>query len=206
MLKAVLVDMDGTLVHSAEANAAAYAMALAEWGIAVDPAALAPEIEGRSWRDFLPSLTASQPGVRPEAVARRKRALYPHCFHMLELNQALVDLLRMLRGQVATALVTTASAAAVSDVTGWFGLHDLFDTVVTGDDVQQPKPHPEGYFLAASRLGCRPGECMVIEDSDTGMAAAQAFGGALLRWTTPAQTGPQRSGPNSLSYSACALP
>lgn len=202
MLKAVLVDMDGTLVHSVGANAAAYATALAEWGIVTDPDALAPDIDGRSWRDFLPALMANRPDVRPEAVARRKRALYPEYFHLLRLNQPLVDLLQMLRGQVAVALVTTASAAAVSDVMDWFSLRGLFDTIITGDDVQQPKPHPEAYMLAASRLGCRAGECMVIEDSETGMAAARAFGGSLLRWTPVAQP----SGPNSRAQPACAVP
>jgi len=186
VLRAVLVDMDGTLIESAHANAAAYAMALAHWGVSVDAERLAPAIDGRSWRDFLPGLLATRPDVLPSDVAQRKRTIYPDFFHLLRLNQHLVDLLRLLHGGVFTGLVTTASSAAVAGVTERFALCGLFDVVVTGDHVEQAKPHPEAYHLAATRLGVAPGECMVIEDSETGLAAAQAFGGALLRWTPAA--------------------
>ncbi len=174
--------MDGTLVQSAEANAAAYAMALRDYDIIVDVALLAPMIDGRSWRDFLPSLMAPRPDVSPETVARRKRELYPQSFHLLRLNESLTDLVRMLRKQLATALVTTASSQAVTAIMKEFELADLFDVVVTGDHVTRPKPHPEGYAHAAARLGVSSSECLVIEDSDTGVEAARAFGGGLLRW------------------------
>lgn len=185
MLKALLVDMDGTLIHSAHANAAAYSAALAEWGIASDPQRLAPAIDGRSWRDFLPGLTANHPDVAAEAVARRKRVLYPDYFHLLQPNDRLIDLVRLLHGRVATGLVTTASSVAVEAILKHFALDELFDVIVSGDHVTQAKPAPEGYILAAKMLSVLPGECLVLEDSDTGVAAALAFGGGLLRWTEP---------------------
>lgn len=185
MLKAVLVDLDGTLVDSAAANAAAYAQALAEWGIAVDAAALAPRIDGHGWRDFLPGLVAGR-GVAAADVAQRKRALYPDFFHLLRLNAPLADLLGHLRGRVATGLVTTASSQAVQGIFDHFGLHALFDVTVCGDQVARGKPHPEAYATAASRLGAAAAECLVIEDSEVGVAAARAFGGGLLRWSPPA--------------------
>ena len=174
--------MDGTLVQSAQANAAAYAMALSECGITADIAKLAPLIDGRSWRDFLPELMSERPEIIPEQVARRKRVLYPKFFHLLHLNELLAELIRLLHGKLATALVTTASSMAVTGILERFAITDLFDVVVSGDHVTQAKPHPEGYIRAASQLGLRPDECMLIEDSETGMRAAQAFGGGLLRW------------------------
>jgi HAD superfamily hydrolase (TIGR01509 family) len=51
-----------------------------------------------------------------------------------------------------------------------------FDAVVVGDDVEQGKPHPEPYLLAARRLGVDPAECLAIEDSPTGVASALAAG------------------------------
>ncbi len=56
------------------------------------------------------------------------------------------------------------------------GLFDLFDTVVTRDDVVNPKPHPEPYLLAASRLSVDPRHCIALEDSHTGVRAAHAAG------------------------------
>jgi len=56
------------------------------------------------------------------------------------------------------------------------GLFDLFETVVTRDDVVNPKPHPEPYLMAAERLGIDPAHCLALEDSHTGVCAAHAAG------------------------------
>lgn len=56
------------------------------------------------------------------------------------------------------------------------GLLDLFDTVVTRDDVIHPKPHPEPYLMAADRLGVNPLACLALEDSHSGVRAAHAAG------------------------------
>jgi len=56
------------------------------------------------------------------------------------------------------------------------GLLDMFDTVVTRDDVTHPKPHPEPYLTAARRLGVDPTDCLALEDSHAGVRAAHAAG------------------------------
>jgi HAD superfamily hydrolase (TIGR01509 family) len=56
------------------------------------------------------------------------------------------------------------------------GLLDMFETVVTRDDVVNPKPHPEPYLTAARRLGVDPLHCLALEDSHTGVRAAHAAG------------------------------
>lgn len=55
-----------------------------------------------------------------------------------------------------------------------------FSTIVTGDAVKHGKPHPEPYLTAADRLGVAPGECVAIEDSDTGARSAVAAGCVVL--------------------------
>ena len=56
------------------------------------------------------------------------------------------------------------------------GLGGVIDTVVSVDDVSKPKPAPEMFLLAASRLGVDPARCLVLEDSIQGLQAAQAAG------------------------------
>lgn len=56
------------------------------------------------------------------------------------------------------------------------GLIDHFDVVVTRDDVENGKPHPEPYLTAAARLGVDPAACLAIEDSHNGVRAAHAAG------------------------------
>jgi HAD superfamily hydrolase (TIGR01509 family) len=67
-------------------------------------------------------------------------------------------------------------------------LHDVldsFDTVVYGNDVARMKPDPEPYVLAMKRLGVT--NALVIEDSDSGVASADAAGCAVLRVSGPAE-------------------
>ena len=59
-------------------------------------------------------------------------------------------------------------------------LRSLFDEVVTGDDVAVHKPSPLAFEVAAERLGVESEECMIIEDSEAGIAAAAAFGAQCL--------------------------
>ena len=75
---------------------------------------------------------------------------------------------------VATSSVS-ASARPLLDRTG---IRSLFSVVITGDEVQQGKPHPDIYLRAAKKLGISPEACLVIEDSLAGIAAGK---GAHMR-------------------------
>lgn len=72
------------------------------------------------------------------------------------------------------ALVTSSQRRFVDAVLSQTGLR--FPVVVTGNDVTRSKPDPEPYLLAARRLGAEPGRCVVLEDSMTGLASAEAAG------------------------------
>jgi beta-phosphoglucomutase-like phosphatase (HAD superfamily) len=71
---------------------------------------------------------------------------------------------------VATSSVS-ASARPFLDRTG---IRSLFSVVVTGDEVQKGKPHPDIYLRTAKKLGIAPEACLVIEDALAGVAAAKA--------------------------------
>ena len=181
-VQALLVDFDGTLVDTAAANHAAYAAALAEVGITIDRETFDVIAFGRNWRQFLPDLLAGY-GVQggPAAIAHRKTELYPRSFNRVIVNQALVGLLALCRGHARLALVTTASGPNVAAILKHFGLEDLFELLVVGEDVARHKPEPDAYHLAAERLGVKPDRCVVVEDSDIGIAAGLAFGARVLR-------------------------
>jgi HAD superfamily hydrolase (TIGR01509 family) len=181
-VRALLVDLDGTLADTAAANFEAYSAALAEAGAVVTRSRFDAVAAGLSWRQFLPPLLA-EAGVtaEPVEIARRKAEIYAAKIGQIVVNEALVGVLEMCRRGCRTALVTTASASAVSTINARFDLQRLFDTVVTGDDVERHKPDPEAYYLAAARLGVTPQQCIIIEDSDAGIAGAQAFGALVLK-------------------------
>jgi HAD superfamily hydrolase (TIGR01509 family) len=87
------------------------------------------------------------------------------------------ELLAELRRRRMPIAVATSSRSehAVSHLRR-AGLYDLFDTIVTRDDVANPKPHPEPYLTAARRLGFDPSRCLAVEDSHSGVRAAHAAG------------------------------
>jgi HAD superfamily hydrolase (TIGR01509 family) len=72
------------------------------------------------------------------------------------------------------ALVTSSQRRLVDAVLARTGLR--FPVLVCANDVTRGKPDPESYLLAAERLGAEPGRCVVLEDSPTGVAAAEAAG------------------------------
>lgn len=181
-LRALLFDLDGTLVDSARANHAAYSRALFEVGARIEPDEVAKAAAGRQWRDFLPALLR-QAGVECDAaaVATRKGELYRGMLGELRVNLPLFSLVESVRPEMKTAVVTTASGESVRAILRHFDVDHAFDLVITGDDVTRHKPHPEAYFLALARLGLEPHECLAFEDSAVGAASAQAAGIAAVR-------------------------
>ena len=73
-------------------------------------------------------------------------------------------------------LATASSCAAATRVLEAIGLSDAFDFIATDDDVEHGKPDPEIDLLVARELGVDPAECLVIEDSPSGVRAALAAG------------------------------
>jgi len=183
-IRALLFDLDGTLVDSLGANYAAYSRALLEVGARVEPEEVARAAAGRQWRDFLPALLR-EAGVDcdPAAVARRKGELYREMVGELRVNSALLSLAASVGPGMQTVLVTTSSAESVRAILRHFDLEHAFDYVITGDDVTRHKPDPEAYRLALARLQLEAQECLAFEDSDVGAASANAAGVPVVRVT-----------------------
>ncbi|WP_354064455.1 HAD family phosphatase [Devosia sp. 2618] len=77
---------------------------------------------------------------------------------------------------IPAAVATSSRNPHASHHLAAAGLLDMFDTIVTRDDVTNPKPHPEPYLTAARRLGVDPLQCLAVEDSHVGVRAAHAAG------------------------------
>jgi HAD superfamily hydrolase (TIGR01509 family) len=83
------------------------------------------------------------------------------------------------RAGIPCALVTMSYRRFVAPILASLP-DDAFATIVTGDAVSQGKPHPEPYLKAARNLGVAPGDCLAIEDSNTGARSAVAAGCTVL--------------------------
>ena len=93
---------------------------------------------------------------------------------------AIPDFLGRLRAARIPVALVTSSYWTVVEVVADLAPHGGFDTVVAGDDVKMPKPSPEAYLTAAHRLGVDIHDCLVVEDSPSGIAAGLASGARVV--------------------------
>jgi len=95
------------------------------------------------------------------------------------------EVVAALRGQVVQAVVTSAWREHFELAHRATGLVPYFDFVLTREDYVRSKPDPEPYLLALERAGLGPDECLVVEDTERGLAAAKAAG--LTCWVIPTE-------------------
>jgi beta-phosphoglucomutase len=105
-----------------------------------------------------------------------RRNQWPH-------NMALLKEAR--KANCLLGLATMSYCAQVQRILKILELEDTFDFVASRDDVEHGKPDPEIYNLVASQLAVPAGECLVIEDSPSGVKAALAAGMWVIAVTTP---------------------
>jgi HAD superfamily hydrolase (TIGR01509 family) len=172
-VRAVLLDMDGTLVESDAAVERAWRAWSREYGLAEEESlALAHGRPAESTaRRLLPALD-------DDAVllaAQRQLDLQYDDLSDVHATTGAEELLGVLaRRQLPWAVVTSADVRLAR---ARLGAADIDPPVlVTVEDVATGKPDPEGYLLAARRLGVAPGECLVVEDSQPGINAGRAAG------------------------------
>jgi HAD superfamily hydrolase (TIGR01509 family) len=140
-------------------------------------------MQGRNWREFLPEiLKESGVDADAESIAMRKTEIYRTSLLTIEINQALVSLLKHSKSNgLKIGLVTSASSASVQRILHAHGLRSLFEVIITGDDVRHHKPHPEPYARAAEDLGVPPESCLVFEDSEVGIISASQAGAQVVQ-------------------------
>lgn len=188
-IAAVLFDMDGTLVETEQYWGQAMSALAGELGGRLSAAARERTV-GTSMRVSMGILYADVGVVRDEAeleadvrwVEDRTAALM--VAGGIEWRPGARELLVAVRDAgLRTALVTTTPrrvAALVLDRIAEDLGGDPFDTTVCGDEVPARKPDPAPYRAAMAALGVEPASCLVVEDSQVGVAAGLAAGTAVL--------------------------
>jgi sugar-phosphatase len=179
VVRGFLFDLDGTLVDSERETAEAMARALLRGqGIAIEQYDR-DYIVGRSWLAIYDSLKSRYPQLtwnRQETIAQTAM-LRDEVF--AELGITVLPGARSVLGWTKAhprALVTGSSRVEVTQVLPLIGEVAAFETIVAAEDVTRSKPAPDGYEKAMGLLGLSPHECLVIEDSEAGIAAGRAAG------------------------------
>jgi HAD superfamily hydrolase (TIGR01509 family) len=177
MLKALIFDMDGTLVHSDPVHLRAFAEVLSPEGVKIDEHIYRSTIIGRTNESIFASLLPHHPVEDHVAFADEKEATFRRLALDLKPLDGLVDLLDWAdeRG-IKIALVTNAPRLNAEHMLDVLRITERFRVQITIDQVERGKPDPLPYLTALERLGVRAEEAIAFEDSPSGMKAAKAAG------------------------------
>lgn len=171
-MKLVIVDLDGTLFDTKDVNYYAYKDAIAPYGYDIDYKYYCEFCNGRHYMDFLPQITTQDEEIL-KAMHKAKKTAYKNHLDKAALNKGLVDIIRLMKSEYKTAVVTTASRENCYDILKQFNLTELFDLILTHDDITEAKPNPEGFLKAMKYFGAEPTDTIIFEDSDVGLKAAE---------------------------------
>ncbi|SDQ15523.1 HAD family phosphatase [Quadrisphaera sp. DSM 44207] len=178
-MRALLLDLDGTLVDSEPAHRAAWRAFFASRGWHVDEDTYRRTFVGRRGADVLATEPGPWAGEDPRALVEEVLSHLRETARLARAAPGAGELLRRARAAgVALALVTSATRAwvdpALRQVLGVDA--GAFDAEVTAESVAQGKPHPAPFALACSLLGVPPAEAVAVEDSASGVRSAVAAG------------------------------
>ncbi|CAB1082079.1 Phosphoglycolate phosphatase (EC [Olavius algarvensis Delta 1 endosymbiont] len=177
MIKAIFWDNDGVLVDTEKLYFQASREVLSEIGIDLN-AELFIQIsmtQGRSVFEL-----ASAQGVSPEVIERlhiaRNRRHSELLRNGVRVLDGVAEILERLRGKVTMGIVTSCLREHFDLIHAGTGLLPYFDFILTREDYGKSKPNPEPFLTAAHQNNLRPQECIIVEDSARGLAAANAAG------------------------------
>ena len=175
MFDAIFFDLDGTLIDNESLAMASGLAAFAQLGHPVTEAFL-HQLVGVDLPTGGKIIRAAMPGVDQDVL----HPLWQGGFRAamdengLDLKAGALDLLQA--RLLPMAIVTSSGRREAHHKLAIAGIAEMFDLIITVDDVTAPKPNPAPYLLAAEKLGVSPARCLVFEDSETGAEAAHRAG------------------------------
>ena len=175
-----IFDCEGTLADNMPLHYRAWSRAMEDFG-GKYPEELFYEWGGRPTAHIVAALNERFGlALEVDAVVRRKEEYYFELIPHVEPMAAVVEFARARVGIAPMAVASGGHRELVVATLKALGIEEWFGAVVCAEDYERGKPHPDPFLIAARRLGVEPGECVVFEDSPTGIEAAKAAGMAWV--------------------------
>ena len=183
-IKAVLFDMDGVLIDARDWHYQALNQALSPFGLQIDRDAHLATFDGLPTRTKLDMLTKSRALPRSlHGFVNLMKQKYTvdmvrqHCHPVFQHQYALSQL----KGAgYKLAVCSNSIRQSLELMMQRAGLDRFLDLMVSNEDVAKPKPDPEMYLSAMTKLSLAAEECIIVEDNEHGVRAAKASGAHVL--------------------------
>ncbi len=182
-IKAVLFDLDGTLIDTNELIIQSFQYALRELRPSLSRAEIIPQM-GKTLVEQL-NVLSGQSDVS-ELIKQYREYNVAHHHQLVRIFPGVTEVLSSLRQHgLRVGVVTTKMRASAMRSLTFFGLQNWVEVLVTVEDVENPKPHPEPIQKAISLLNCTPQQTLMVGDSQFDLVAAQQAGvGAIgVAWS-----------------------
>lgn len=182
---ALLLDLDGVVIDSEPLHEQAQRIVFREHGLDV-PDSVLPSFKGMTEQDVFTRIVLDYARGEGDvaALVEAKERAYRELLVDVTLIPGAASFIRQAHGRYRLALTTSSVRADQELAFAKFYLASYFETVVTAEDIDNPKPHPQPYLTTAERLGVDPSDCLVVEDSLNGVASALGAGCIVAGLTT----------------------
>jgi HAD superfamily hydrolase (TIGR01509 family) len=176
--RAVLFDFNGTLSHDEPIICEIYVELFAEVGVPLSAQEYFDRLAGLSDLEIVETWLGPGSADTEQLVGERVRRYRERVADGSSVRAAVRDAVRYAAERVPVGVVSGAFRAELLPVLEAAGIAELFQTIVTADDVTAGKPDPEGYLRALAALQPRPepADVLVIEDTEVGVQAATSAG------------------------------
>jgi len=177
MTKAILFDLDGVLIETERETFEFYRTILSQHGIRLADSDFKYKAGRKSvdfWNDVLSDEQRSF--IDTDELTQLKRQAFnanPEKY-VKKIHGGREVLQGLQKAKYKLALTTQNEQQMAQTAMRWLGIENVFDVVLTLNDINNKKPDPEIYLLAADRLGELPTECVVVEDSKDGILSARS--------------------------------
>lgn len=181
-MKFAIFDLDGTLFDTKKVNYLAYKEALSQFGYDLNYKYFLKFCNGRHYKTFLPAIATHNESILIK-IHQLKIKQYHKYIDKAIPNKNLFSIIKLMQKSnlYKIAIVTTASKSNCYELLKRFDVFDLFDLIITQEDISKPKPDPEGFLKAIEIMGAKATETLIFEDSDVGIEAAQKSGAECFR-------------------------
>lgn len=175
-IKALIFDCDGTLVDSMPLHMKAWEEAFNQFNAEYDYDFLYAQ-KGMKETEIIKLYNKTfNINLPPEEIVKAKHEYFEEHIETVKPIPPVVDIAVSNFSKLPLAVVSGSIKSIVHKELKVIGIFDLFNFILTADDPFKPKPSPDIFYAAAVKLKIEPGHCLVFEDGDSGLEAAQKAG------------------------------